>query len=109
MTKLPRFLIADNPLGKDPERVFVIHTREPYILAEAFHFHEDEEHLYHELKKSIETGATTQVGSEYIVLGAHWVVHGGKTPDALAGVMRRMADWYHNYITSIDNDDLGRN
>lgn len=42
MKKSAKFLIAENPMVDD-DRVFVVHTQEPFFIAEAFHFMPDQE------------------------------------------------------------------
>jgi hypothetical protein len=37
MNKTPKFMICENLLLEN-NRVFILHSREPLIIAEAFHF-----------------------------------------------------------------------
>ena len=79
------------------------------MLAEVFEFDAEDESGQMACKARFETGASLNhehVNALYHVLGAHWVVLGDKLADKpvqeqqdkLAGVMRRMADWYEAYL-----------
>ena len=99
-------MICENPIGKSPGRIFILHSREPFILAEAFHFDEDEEEQWMQAKRACTTGASVDYPGELIFLGAVWMAAGnffeGKQPqqvaDELAQLMSRMGDWYHAYL-----------
>lgn len=109
--KTAKFLIAENPIVDDG-RVFIIHTRSPVIIAEAFHFELDQEAEWMKCKSHFELGATVDYPGELIVLGARFM---GPPPyvwssytdqelaDRLAKIMRRMADWYYSYLEWEDN------
>lgn len=91
--KSSKFLIAENPVVDDG-RVFVIHLRDPVIIAEAFHFDLDQEREWMACKARFEIGATVDYPGELIVLGAVFAAEGSGHEK----IMRRMGDWYHNYL-----------
>lgn len=96
--KTPSFMIAEDPRLEDG-RVFIIHTREPRILAEVFHFGPDEEAEWLAIQQQFEIGSRLQLTAELIAIGAVWVAQTKPiAPDRLAGLMRKMADWYQSYI-----------
>lgn len=100
--KASKFLIAENPIVNDG-RVFIVHFRDPVIIAEAFHFDIDQESEWMKCKSQFSTLATVDYPGELIVLG---VVFCAPLPwidpqtqaDKLAKIMSRMGDWYHNYL-----------
>jgi len=101
-----KFLIAENPMVDDG-RVFIVHTQSPLILAECFHCGADGDYTadaVNELKRRFEVGGGLEYSpSEYVVVGALWIEpHATDNPqrdaDKLAGIMRRMADWYEAYL-----------
>lgn len=104
-------MICENPMLED-NRTFIIHTRQPYILAEAHHFGTFDENLVMECKRQYPVGGITELPNEIIVLGAIDVmVVENFTNEDYAGIMRRMADWYRAYCewedNQIDNLDTG--
>lgn len=97
MNKIPKFLICENPILEDG-RLFIMHARSPYILAEIHHFYQGEESEIMECQRQYEVGARTELEDEIIVLGAVDVlVLPGISNDEYAAIMRRMADWYKSY------------
>jgi len=86
----------------DDHRVFILHTREPRIVAEVYHLHPSEEGKAIEIQKQFSVGSKMEMPNELILLGAVWIepFYKGTTQqnaDELAGIMRRMADWYRAY------------
>lgn len=76
----------------DDHRVFVVHTREPRILAEVF-LPPDKEKL-RELRNKFEYGSSVDYPGKLIYLGAVWFEYSNE----LDKVMSRMSDWYHAYL-----------
>ncbi len=101
MIKPPTFLIAENPLVDD-ERIFVVHTRVPFVIAEAIHCINDSQAMG--VKRTVNIGASLEYGDEYVVLAAR-VIAGEVGADRLAKLMRRMADWYRAYLIYEDQDE----
>lgn len=93
--KISKFMICENPILND-NRVFILHTREPLIIAEAFHFDENNEKDWLKCKDSFNVGASVDYPNELICLGA--VIFESNDVDTLANIMRRMGDWYYNYL-----------
>lgn len=91
--KSSKFLIAENPVVDDG-RVFVVHLRDPVIIAEAFHFSVDDDAAWMHCKSRFQIGATVDYPGELIVLGAVFVAPGKDYEK----IMSRMGDWYHNYL-----------
>lgn len=92
--KSAKFLIAENPLVDDG-RVFIVHMRDPVIIAEAFHFELDQEEEWMGCKSKFTIGATVDYPGELIALGAVFVAD---VSDDLPKIMSRMGDWYHAYL-----------
>lgn len=89
-------MICENPMVDD-DRVFVLHTREPLILAEALHF--DNEADWMEAKREASIGASVDYPGEHVLLKAVNVVATEPyTADGIAKIMSRMGDWYHAYL-----------
>lgn len=112
MSKTPKFLLCENPIAeKSDGRVFILHMREPKIIAEIFSFEEPIlESELNELKSKFTTGATLTYGTEYFVFGAIWIEESDKIDlenraQELASIMRRMADWYEAYLNWEDSND----
>ena len=110
MSKTPKFLIARNPMAgeKYGHRVFILHAREPVMLAEVFHFELDEEEIWMACKSQFKVGSsvTYTYQDELICIGSLWMVENEKLramdaqarADYLAKLMSRMGDWYHAYL-----------
>lgn len=102
--KSAKFLIAENPIVKDG-RVFIVHMRDPVIIAEAFHFDIDHEDEWMKCKSNFPLGSSVDYPGELIFLGSvfcaplppSWVTTQAQA-DQLAKIMSRMGDWYHNYL-----------
>lgn len=95
MTKLPRFIIGDNPLAIN-ERIFITHTREPYFVAEVFHFDIDDTEDQMKAKAAFKLGSSLEYEDEYIVIGVMQLLEKRPhTRDQLAKIMSRTGDWYH--------------
>lgn len=82
-----------------------MHTQTPVLIAEVFHFEAGDEKKQMECKQNFLTGSALEYGSEYIVFGAIWVEPHEVDVDKLAGLMRRMADWYEAYLIWEDSQD----
>ncbi|HRK01001.1 MAG TPA: hypothetical protein PL089_15430 [Ignavibacteria bacterium] len=94
--KPSKFLICENPLTND-ERVFIIHTGTPVMLAEVFHFDIDQEEEWMKCKRSYNVGASVDYPGELISIGAVWMEEYSDV-NKLAKLMSRMGDWYHAYL-----------
>jgi len=96
----------------DKSSSFILHTQQPMILAEIFNFDSGDEKNQIECKKAFTTYGALDYGLEYIVLGAVWmeplkfeddIPATQEVANKIAGVMRRMADWYEAYLNWEDN------
>lgn len=97
--KHSKFVLADNPMLEFHRGgQYIIHLRDPLIVAQVFHFDSDEEEQSMELKRQSTTCATLDYGDEYIVLPAIFIAPTTIDANRLAGIMRRMADWYESYL-----------
>lgn len=104
--KLPKFLLCENPIAdKSDGRIFILHTKFPKLIAEVFHLEIEDEKSQMECKQAFATGASLEYGTEYIVFGAIWIEQHAEDVDKLAGLMRRMADWYEAYLVWEDAQD----
>lgn len=108
--KTPKFLICENPIitGDNEGRLFILHTQDPIILAELWHYENiSESDLMDAMRQLGPTSAKLEYGTETILFTSVLMVRGesfSKLPgqeqaDKLAGIMRRMADWYEAYLT----------
>ena len=103
--KSSKFLIAENPIINDG-RVFIVHNRDPVIIAEAFHFDLDQEHELMGCKSNFTMGASVNYPGELIFLGTtfcaplpkSWPESPQDQADKLAKIMSRMGDWYFAYL-----------
>lgn len=108
-------MLCENPIAeKSYGRVFILHNREPRILAEVHHFNISEADSPQALEiKKAELGAALDYEDEYILFAALWLYPSEKLSqkepqaqaDELAGIMRRMADWYKNYLIWEDSQE----
>jgi len=101
-------MICENPMVDDG-RVFILHARNPVILAEAFHLEPDQEAEAMEIKRHFNLGASVDYPGEYIILGAIYSApvenpDSQKTANDLAKIMSRMGDWYHSYLKFEDEN-----
>lgn len=84
-----------------------MHTREPVVLAEVFHFDSKDEISQMECKRKFDVGASLDYPPEYVVFGAVWIEKdlSEKDLEGLPGLMRRMADWYEAYLIFRDKNN----
>lgn len=119
--KHPKFVIAENPMTeRESHPLYVIHLREPIIIAQVHHFDlcagdqiEEVTEALESCKRQYSVGSYTEIyNTETAVLGAVHIaapIHGEpqEVADKLAKIMRRMADWYRAYCIwedkNIDN------
>ena len=74
---LPRFMLAENPMA-DPDGFYIIHTQTPRFIA-----------------KKVEDDPTTDF-KIVMEIDSFMEAFQGK-PERMAGLMRRMGDWYVAY------------
>lgn len=106
VSKQSKFLLCENPIHEDGDSLYILHTREPRLFAEVHHFDAGDEAGQMALKKQQSIYGALEYGEEYIIFVCLWVIgdmkYIGKTAqeqaDELAGIMRRMADWYKAYL-----------
>lgn len=107
MSKTAKFFLCENPIADLSDgRLFILYNGKTKIFAEVFHFDAKDEEAQMRLKSTIEIGGSLEYKDEYIVFAASWVLPGEdllkknseQQADFLAGVMRRMADWYEAYL-----------
>ena len=89
----------------DDHRIFIIHAREPFILAEVFHFDDDQEKEWMEAKSQFIVGSSVDYPGKLICIGAHFVSPCENPVEVLPKIMRRMGDWYHAYLIFEDNEN----
>lgn len=99
--KLPKFMIAENPMAS--KRVFILHSRSPRFIAEAFHFELDQEKDWLKVKQMFDHGASVDYPGELIAVGVHWMEPNELDSSRLAKLMSRMGDWYHAYLKFEDS------
>jgi hypothetical protein len=106
--KAAKFLIAENPIVNDG-RVFIIHFRDPVLIAEAFHFNLHQESEWMQCKSQFTFGSSVDYPGELIFLGGVFCAPlpwagPQEQADKLAKIMSRMGDWYHNYLKFEDEN-----
>lgn len=115
--KLSKFLLCENPTLNEQHdgRSFILHTRFPMLLAEVldFEFTNDSERI--DFEKKIFEGfpelawrsySRLDYGEETFFFRCIWVdghsefgmLAAQQQADEMAGIMRRMADWYKSYL-----------
>lgn len=100
----PAFMLAENPMTG--EQLFIIHTGSPYVMAEVYHYEEDDEESIMVCQRNFTAGSKTTYMGETAVIGAIMMIPDEKflkmdtqeQADKLANLMRRMADWYFAYL-----------
>jgi hypothetical protein len=104
-TKTPAFLLCETPIAdKSDGRTFILHNREPRLLAEVHHFEGITDSQKMAIQKKITIGSRLDYGTETIYFEPNWIdqltVTGASQEqvDRLASLMRRMADWYKAYL-----------
>jgi hypothetical protein len=104
-TKPPAFLLCENPIAdKSDGRAFILHNRDPKLLAEVHHFEGLTDSQKMQIEKKLPISGRLDYGSETIYLEPNWLDESTITgtlqeqADKLAALMRRMADWYHAYL-----------
>jgi hypothetical protein len=112
IAKPPAFMIAENPMiSADDGRLFVLHARNPYLLAEVFEYGIDDERGVAECMEGFSTSSKLNYGNDIIVFGLCYLeantAFEQKTPnqqlEKIVGIMNRMADWYKAYLIWNDN------
>ena len=107
-TKTSKFMLCENPILDEDhdQRSFILHNRDPFILAEVFYFEDASEDEVGQFIGQFKMGSKLNYPPETYVFGALWMVPGDgflkMTPQqqasTCAGIMRRMADWYKAYL-----------
>lgn len=90
-------MVCTNPNGDDG-RYFILHNREPLFLAEIFEFDINDEQSQMECKRNFNLGSALEHDKSYFVFGVHWCSDNNLSADKLAGLFRRMADWYKSVL-----------
>lgn len=118
MSKISKFLICENPLVDD-ERVFILHTRQPMILAEVVHFEGINDSERMDIERKIETPRWARLDYPPETIYFFMIklypdekflkMNTQEQADTIAGLMRRMADWYKSYLIFEDNNIANEN
>lgn len=103
--KMSKFLICENPMtaGQDG-RLFILHTGDPSILAEVHHFEDITDEQRMNIERQMSIGSRLDYVPETIFFSPIWICKAEQISnlqdqaDNLAGIMRRMADWYKAYL-----------
>jgi hypothetical protein len=107
--KLPKFMIAQNPLV-DIDSLYIVHTRKPMFIASVHQTLNDDEQSREKLIEKYATGSATVFGKYTYVLGVENISNDEqflalplqKQADKLAGITRRMADWFRAYLKNVN-------
>jgi hypothetical protein len=113
--KTAKFLLCENPIAeKSDGRLFILHTQDPVILAELWHYEGlTDRELIEKQNELGPTNAKLEYMDEVVLFSSIMMFRGEKfsqlpgqeQADKLAGVMRRMADWYKAYLIWEDSQD----
>ncbi|MBW7889325.1 MAG: hypothetical protein H3C35_13375 [Bacteroidetes bacterium] len=109
--KTAKFLFCENPIADQSDgRQFIFHNREPRLLAEVFSFENISDEKILEIQRQSDVGSRLDYGVETIFFFPIWIekteiLDAQKYSDNLAGIMRRMADWYQAYLIWEDSQD----
>jgi hypothetical protein len=112
--KTSKFLLCENPIADQSDgRQFILHTRPPRLLAEIFAFEKISDEKIMEIQRQITTGSRLDYGPETFVFGLLWIFESDfkeemssqQRANEVAGIMRRMADWYEAYLIWEDSQD----
>lgn len=107
MTKTAKFLLCENPIAdKSDGKCYILHNRGVKLFAEVYAFEDAAESEIMDLMRQFECVGKLDYGIETFVFGCLWLLHDAKfiamdkqaQADELAGIMRRMADWYESYL-----------
>lgn len=101
-----KFILSYYPL-EDSSRTFITHIDTPVIIAEAFHFDDNQEAEWMELKRNTSVGASIEYPGELILIAAIYIdpIEANKqTADSLARFMSKMGDWYYKYLEWEDSN-----
>lgn len=107
MKKIPKFIIGDNPMGKEQEGTFIVHLHNPVFSAEIFEhrnkqeqsdFHDEIIQFQEEQKIGILVGRDRNFKQPFTLLSIGDFQGVQETADELAAIMREMADWYQKVI-----------
>lgn len=101
--KPSKFLLAENPIADQSDgRLFIIHNRDPKILAEVHHYQNLSEADMLKIQSQIPIGGRLDYQPETIYFTPVWIEGNAEQTqeyaDKLAGIFRRMADWYKAYL-----------
>ena len=107
--KLPKFLIAQNPLV-DVDSLFIVHTRPPLFIASVHQTLNEDEQVREKLIQKYTIGSATVFGKYTFVLGVEELsedkkfaaLPAQKQADKLAAITRRMADWFRAYLKDVN-------
>lgn len=114
MDKPPKFLLCENPIADLSDgRLFILHNRRPHLLAEVKHYENLNDSDRMEIEKSLTLYGRLDYPPETIFLAPVWIyeselsdsLDAQQKANKLAGLMRRMADWYEAYLVWEDGQD----
>lgn len=101
-TKPPAFLLCENPISEQSEgRLFILHNREPRLLAEVHHYEDLTDEQIMVIQRQIPIGGRLDYKPETIFFTPVWLnaeIANQSHADKIAGLFRRMADWYKAYL-----------
>lgn len=101
-TKAPAFLLCENPIADLSDgRLFILHNREPKLFAEVHHYEDLTEAQIMDIQRQIPIGGRLDYQPETIFFTPVWMDGEFTTQadaDKMAGLFRRMADWYKSYL-----------
>jgi 8-oxo-dGTP pyrophosphatase MutT (NUDIX family) len=98
--KPPAFLLCDNPMtAAADDRQFILHNRNPKLLAEVRHFRDVNDFDIENTKAKIPWCEVLKYSPDTIFFTIVWVDNSDQDmPDKIPGTLKRMADWYKSYL-----------
>lgn len=105
-------MLCENPIAEASEdRRFILHNRTPTLLAEVHHYEDLTNSDSLKIQSQIPVGGRLDYGLETIFFTPVWLDEtdlagtAQEQADKLAGLFRRMADWYKSYLIWEDDQD----
>lgn len=97
-------MICENPIVED-DRVFILHFRHPIIIASVIDVSALPDEEVNDMLAAITIGARLEYAPESFLFSAEFVEQNSLDAIKLAGIMRRMSDWYKSYLIWEDSNN----
>jgi hypothetical protein len=114
MANFPKFLFCENPIlnERHDARSFILHLQPPVLVAEIFNYENLSDSEILEIQKKIQAGSRLDYGFEtffFVLIYIDPSYFEKNDPqycaDNIAGILRRMADWFEAYLNWEDSQN----